>query len=338
MSLQPLFPLEKQFQGKSGRNLTGGYLMVFLSGTDDPATTYSDYVGTLNPERIVLDDNGRAVVICDADLYYRLEVYDENGMLLWTEEPVACTGGGAAAAQVVTVESTDGSVDVTKTVVGSNTYFDLSTKINPDEPLDWIRAESSGVSDGNVYPTYVAGTMASTNQGIPVVAGRFYHVTVQARVTPDGTGISYDTLELALVDGNGPVCTRAYDIDSSLVDPVDIEFSYDYEAPEDGFIFLSATGTSPFASVDAGVMIHRIYNGYSSEYAKKAWVGNYFVQNSSLLGGHGILHRFFLCRERGKFQARHLGIHILHCLGAYGDSAGHGDDFLGCIVTGEFKG
>lgn len=281
MSLQPLFPLEKQFQGKSGRNLTGGYLMVFLSGTDDPATTYSDYVGTLNPQRIVLDDNGRAVVICDADLYYRLEVYDEEGMLLWTEEPVACTGGGAAAAQVVTVESTDGSVDVTKTVVGSNTYFDLSTKFNPDEPLDWVRAECPVDHDGDFYPSYVAGTMSTSNLGISVVGGRFYHITTYLRVTPDGTGISYDTLQVKLMLDSEILCQRDYDIDSSMSDPVELEFAYDLDVEQDGNLRYLVNGTSGH-DVQLGVMIHRIFNGYSSEYAKKSWVGSYFVQNSSL--------------------------------------------------------
>lgn len=282
MSLAPLYRLENQFQAKNGRNLTAGYLLVFLAGTDDPAETFSDYVGTRNPERIVLDDNGRAVVICDDSVAYRLEVYDPEGMLQWTEEPVYCTGSGGGSGDSVEVESTDGSVSVTETTAGGVRYFDLSVAGIPDEPLDWIRAEASGVSDGSVYPAKVDGTMSSTPQGIPVVAGRFYHVTVPVRVVPAGTGTAYDTLSVALEDGNGAICSRDFDIDSSLTDAVELEFSYDYEAPSDGFVFLSVGGTSPFVSVDVVLMAHRVFNGYSSEYAKKTWVGNYFVQNSSL--------------------------------------------------------
>ena len=282
MSLAPLFRLENQFQAKNGRNLTAGYLLVFLAGTDDPAETFSDYVGTRNPERIVLDDNGRAVVICDDSVAYRLEVYDPEGMLQWTEEPVYCTGSGGGSGDSVEVESTDGSVSVTETTAGGVKYFDLSVAGIPDEPLDWIRAEASGVSDGSVYPAKVDGTMSSTPQGIPVVAGRFYHVTVPVRVVPAGTGTAYDTLSVALEDGNGAICSRDFDIDSSLTDAVELEFSYDYEAPSDGFVFLSVGGTSPFVSVDVVLMAHRVFNGYSSEYAKKTWVGSYFVQNSSL--------------------------------------------------------
>lgn len=282
MSLAPLYRLENQFQAKNGRNLTAGYLLVFLAGTDDPAETFSDYVGTRNPERIVLDDNGRAVVICDDSVAYRLEVYDPEGMLQWTEEPVYCTGSGGGSGDSVEVESTDGSVSVTETTAGGVRYFDLSVAGIPDEPLDWIRAEASVVSDGSVYPAKVDGTMSSTPQGIPVVAGRFYHVTVPVRVVPAGTGTAYDTLSVALEDGNGAICSRDFDIDSSLTDAVELEFSYDYEAPSDGFVFLSVGGTSPFVSVDVVLMAHRVFNGYSSEYAKKAWVGNYFVQNSSL--------------------------------------------------------
>lgn len=78
----PLFSLETQFQSKDGSNNTAGWLKVYLAATDDPAETYSDYLGTRNPEKIVLDDNGRAVVICDKAKAYRLEVYDADGMLL----------------------------------------------------------------------------------------------------------------------------------------------------------------------------------------------------------------------------------------------------------------
>ena len=282
MSLQPLFPLEKQFQGKSGRNLTGGYLMVFLTGTDDPATTYSDYTGTLNPERIVLDDNGRAVVICDADLYYRLEVYDENGMLLWTEEPVACTGGGAAAAQVVTVESTDGSVDVTKTVVGTNTYFDLSTKVVMDETLDWIKASVSNISDGQVVPFFDEGTMYTTVDGIAVVAGRFYHTTTWLDIVPSGNGINYETVSVSMRLNGTALWTREVDIDNSVNDPVPLEVSYDFDCQADGYVDFEVTGVSSLSSVDLSTQFHRIFNGYSSEYAKKTWVSNSFVNNAYL--------------------------------------------------------
>ena len=56
MALAPLFPEEIQFQAKNGRNLTAGWLNVYLAGTDDVAETFCDYGVTRNPQDIVLDD------------------------------------------------------------------------------------------------------------------------------------------------------------------------------------------------------------------------------------------------------------------------------------------
>ena len=149
----PLFPLETQFQAKDGRNNTGGFLRVFLAATDTPADTYKDYNGTRNPENIVLDSNGRAVVICDKDRGYRLEVYDANGTLLWTEEPVFCTGtGGGGVLSGTVVESTDGTVGVTKTTVGSLTYYDLSTSIDENTEPRFVQLNGQNeYQTGNAY-------------------------------------------------------------------------------------------------------------------------------------------------------------------------------------------
>jgi hypothetical protein len=129
----PLFALETQFQAKNGRNLTGGFLRVFLAATDDPADTYSDYNGTRNPDNIVLDDDGRAVVICDKSKAYRLEVYDADGMLMWTEEPVFCSGsGGGGMSSSTDIISTDGTIAVEKSSSGSSTTFDIGLNVDMD--------------------------------------------------------------------------------------------------------------------------------------------------------------------------------------------------------------
>ena len=105
MALAPLFPEEIQFQAKNGRNLTAGWLNVYLAGTDDVAETFCDYGVTRNPQDIVLDDNGRAVVICESGVAYRLEVFDSEGTLLWTEEPIFCEGTGSGGSGDVEVST-----------------------------------------------------------------------------------------------------------------------------------------------------------------------------------------------------------------------------------------
>ena len=88
----------KQFSLRNGSPNVGGFVNVFHAGTDDPATTYSDFNGTRNARNILLDNNGRAIIIADATKAYRVEVRDPNGGLLWTVEPAYCIGGGTPVA------------------------------------------------------------------------------------------------------------------------------------------------------------------------------------------------------------------------------------------------
>ena len=95
MAYQYLFDPNKQFQNVAGTNNVAGFLRVFYNGTDDRAVTYKDFNGTANPADIPIDNNGRAVVIVNEDMVYRLEVYNRDGALLWSQYPLLANGGGA---------------------------------------------------------------------------------------------------------------------------------------------------------------------------------------------------------------------------------------------------
>ena len=278
----PLFSLETQFQAKDGSNNTAGWLKVYLAATDDPAETYSDYLGTRNPEKIVLDDNGRAVVICDKAKAYRLEVYDADGMLLWTEEPVYCSGTGGGGISVTEVVSTDGSIAVESSVAGSMRTYDIS--IAPDnakELLEWAKCSNTVDSDGYVYPLYGEGTMQTqVGKGLEVFKDRYYHLTNKITVIPSANGINYETITVQVMhdDNNGTVISLAshdFDIDNSVSDKVELEFSEDIIPEDDGFIFWRVTGRAPFTYVGLDMQIHRIYSGINAVpgfIASKPWV------------------------------------------------------------------
>lgn len=123
MAYQYLFDPNKQFQNVAGVNNVAGFLRVFYNGTDDRAVTFKDFNGTANPADIPIDNNGRAVVIVNEELTYRLEVYNRDGALLWSQYPLSPMGGGGGGGST-TVSSIDGTVDIEKT--GSN--YDLSVK------------------------------------------------------------------------------------------------------------------------------------------------------------------------------------------------------------------
>lgn len=88
MSLSYLFDPNLQIQDTSGDNNVNGFLRVYIDGTDERAVTYKDFNGTFNQADIRLDNNGRAVVIVDDTMTYRLEVYKRDGGMLWTQYPV----------------------------------------------------------------------------------------------------------------------------------------------------------------------------------------------------------------------------------------------------------
>ena len=270
----PLFALETQFQTKDGRNNTGGWLKVFLAATDDPATTYSDYNGTRNPEKIVLDDDGRAVVICDKSKAYRLEVYDINGTLLWTEEPVYCSGTGGGGVSITKVVSTDGSISVDNNVAGSTTTYDLGIAPSSDEFLEWIKC-SENECGATWYPVFQDGSMETeAGKGIKVHGGHIYHFTNSFTVDPDGTGVNYDTFRVAMYCGDDIVDERDFDIDSSLNDQVLCEFSRDLVPSEDTHVYFKLTIPTT-CKASGEVQCHRIYSGINAvpdTCATKQWV------------------------------------------------------------------
>lgn len=141
MAFQYLFAPTTQFQARTGANNTAGFLRVFYTQTDDRAVTYSDFGGTENEADIVLDNDGRAVVIVDDTKTYRLEVYGVNRNLLFTVDPLTAVGGGSGGANITKVISTDGTVAITVTSIGGMVTYDLSTAFE-DNPSNWGNALS----------------------------------------------------------------------------------------------------------------------------------------------------------------------------------------------------
>lgn len=290
----PLFALETQFQTKDGRNNTGGWLKVFLAATDDPAVTYSDYNYTQNPEKIILDGNGRAVVICDTSKAYRLEVYDMNGMLLWTEEPVFCSnasgGGNGSATRVI---STDGSIAVNESTGGSTTTYDIGIAPSDSvEFLEWGAALRDNIHDGGILPiTLSSGSMEMGQRGPKLLKDHYYHITNWMTVVPLGTGRNYETLTVTLhvTDSNGghSILIRDFDIDTSLSDSVTHEFATDFLATEDCEIFweLSNNISNIGTITQLGANIHRVYSGINAvpgTCATKQWVSESYQPLSGM--------------------------------------------------------
>lgn len=266
-----LFPATQQFELRNGQLDVAGQLKVFYEGTDDLAGVY-DVDGSQLPQPVILDDNGRAQgLFVDSARVYRLEVYDRYGELLYTVRKMVPSGGGAGSALGNTYEivSSDGSIEINSTEEGSKTTYDIGIAPgNSDEFLEWCKCVDSGIIDGSLYPTMTDGTMESAGgQGLHVGKDRFYHITCSFKVYPKGDDINYETLVAKLMFNDGEdhqVTLRGFDIDNSVHDPLLCEFSYDFKAPEDGYLFLDIDGASAFTMVGCELQVHRIYSGINA--------------------------------------------------------------------------
>lgn len=213
----------KQFQYKNGKNLTSGYLRVFDANTDDPAPTYSNWQLTPNPQNITLDDNGRAVVICDSSKSYRLEVFSYDGELLWTIEPLTCMGGGgySVSVGVQDIISTDQSVQVDI----HNGIADLSA--DRGDPQVIVTSSNTLTEDGQF--TFTTATSRSGNKlnivdGQVVSAKQYIHFEATVALVWAGAANASTEVSLVCLD-----TTEKRDFDLSFAHTEYLDVSADYE-------------------------------------------------------------------------------------------------------------
>lgn len=217
MALSYLFDPNKQFQDKNGVNNVGGYLYVFINDSDDHAPTYCNFTGTLNPERIVLDNNGRAVVIVDELKTYRIEVYDRSGNMLWSQYPVRPTNViygdynvynadiyGTPSEIDVDVEMSASGVkkftiklaNAVKTVIG-NIQGTISSIV---ETVSTKADKVQGATAGNLASLDANGNLANSGKKAADFKTKQTAITDP---TADGTGLSF--IDSVTQNANGEI-------------------------------------------------------------------------------------------------------------------------------------
>ncbi len=256
-----------QYQNRAGVNNVHGYFKVYISNTDDIAVTYKNFNGTLNPERIDIDNNGRAVIIADSSRPYRVEMYEPNGTPVFTQYPVWCVASGGGMT-MVDIQSTDGSVSVQKTSSGGMTTYDLST--NPeDDPafLDWIKCSWYDLVDGAYVPRYASGTMSVGARGVVLSAGMHYHITATVRANKSGATPFYDNIgvHFSLFDGENTVGVQDFIriVDHSLGLSQDFQVDADIHVGSiDSQLVVSIDGAMEGVSFNlVSLDAHRVYSG-----------------------------------------------------------------------------
>ena len=284
-----LFDATQQFQLKGGQLNVAGRLYVHLEATDDLAALY-DENGVQLSQPVILDNNGRAAgLFVDAEQTYWLDVQDQYGMSQFTIRKMTPCGGGSGSPLGNTYEvvSTDGSIAVDKFDNAGVTTFDIGLAPSSTEFLEWCKCLNLAISNGLVYPEFAEGSMTTDEGGLHVYKDRFYHITCTLRVDPTGNGINYDTLSATLKYSDGTevdLVRRNYDIDNSVNDPTLCEFSYDFNCPADGYLYLHVEGVGYFEQVDVALQVHRVYSGINAvpdTCATQQWVRGYFDFNMS---------------------------------------------------------
>lgn len=148
LSLSPMPKL--QFFANNGQPLAGGYLYTAGAGTPaTPKATYSDSVGTLNTNPVLLDSAGRCSLWLNGFYFMELWTGDKNvagSTLLWTQDNVSSHAAPSSAI---------GGQDWGTAAPTTGTW-----------PLGWIRWNTAPVAGGNAFwICTVAGTPGTWKEG-----------------------------------------------------------------------------------------------------------------------------------------------------------------------------
>ena len=270
MALAYLLDPTKQYQNRAGVNNVSGWLEVFRMDTDTRATVYSDFAGTVAPAHIGIDNNGRAVMIVESGIAYRVEMYGPDGDLIFTQQPIYTQASGGGIGSLTRVVSTDGSVGVESSTVGSVVTYDLSVANDGSDLLEFVRCDGAErIQNTDIFrPTYTDGTMAIGNQGILLGEGRYYHITAHIRASKNQQREPfYDRIFIGVQTNDGttttPITRTSEIIDYSLGLTQDFEFSTDVFAQSDCELELFVTGQDVLGG-DIEVLdveAHRIFSG-----------------------------------------------------------------------------
>ena len=144
--IQALWSLDQQFQNKNGSILTHGKIYVYYSGRTALATTYSDEDGTIvNPNPIILDNNGRAACFASSMYAYTVVVCDAYGKELFSYD--ITLHDAVATAEKVFVIGTDGTVQVDTTTLPNGVQYDLSVNTDIIATNELVENVSANIQD-----------------------------------------------------------------------------------------------------------------------------------------------------------------------------------------------
>jgi len=180
-------PWEKaQFFDNNGKPVAGGCLFTYISGTNTPLATYTDFTGSfLNSNPVILDSAGRADIWLLAQAYsFRLKTFGgtacASGTQLWTED-----GINPSANSILAFNNVWTGLNVFNAAVTFNSTATFTTGLTASGP---VNMNAGGAMNG----TFTGGPIFS---GTPNFSGG-----MQAT-----TGLFTDQITSTVVTGTPPL-------------------------------------------------------------------------------------------------------------------------------------
>ena len=161
-----------QIENLAGKPAVGGHIEVFEAGTDTKVITYQDFDGNVNPFKIPLHSDGRAVILADPSRKYDFYVYDSFNNLMFSRLNVTpnLSGNISIKGCDVYIYNTDGTLDITQQSIQNNIRrYEINTKhksLGVEAPLYFVEDSDTATIigfSGDDYATkdYVDSAVSS---------------------------------------------------------------------------------------------------------------------------------------------------------------------------------
>lgn len=258
-----------QIENLAGKPAVGGHIEVFEAGTDTKVITYQDFDGNVNPFKIPLHSDGRAVILADPSRKYDFYVYDSFNNLMFSRVNVTpnLSGNISITGSDVVIYNTDGTLDITQQSIQNNVRrYEINTKhksFGVKEPLYFVedsesatiigcRSQSGDYATTAYVESVISGKLdisAYSSQSGNFLTDKFEyddnnHITAYNHSAFAGGGANYEAGDHIDITDNVISVTGLPDIENAITSAVtNVENKFEYNENN----YITAYNNSAFA-------------------------------------------------------------------------------------------
>lgn len=176
-----------QVESVAGKPCVGGHIEVYLAGTNTRYITYQDWDSTVNPFKIPLRNDGRAVILVSPVNHYDAYIYDSYGNMVCSRLNIVPGGVGGDVhldgAAVTNIKNTDNTLDVilnsTSGTVNDYTINSNHKPLGVETPLKFVQDDEEatiiGLDDDAIPSAVEAVVEPIVNSAISAISGQFVY-------------------------------------------------------------------------------------------------------------------------------------------------------------------